>query len=70
MLSQMKVKAIVHTDETNGYWAEIPSLPGCFTQAETLEDLEANIQEAVEAWLLAGEPDDSTGEIQILEVAV
>ena len=66
----MKVKAIVHSDETGGFWSEIPSLPGCFTQAESIEELEENIQEAVEEWLLAGEPDDSTGDDQILEVAV
>jgi predicted RNase H-like HicB family nuclease len=66
----MKVKAVVHDDESGGYWAEVPSFPGCFTQGESLEELEANIQEAVEAWLLAGEPDESATDDQILEVAV
>ena len=66
----MNVKAVVHSDDSGGYWAEVPSFPGCFTQAETLEELEANIQEAVEAWLLAGEPDESSNDEQILEVAI
>lgn len=39
-------KALVHSDESGGYWAEVPSLPGCFTQGDTLEELKANIQEA------------------------
>ncbi|MFT5471375.1 MAG: putative RNase H-like HicB family nuclease [Verrucomicrobiales bacterium] len=65
----MTIKAIVHPEESGGYWAEVPSLPGCFTQGDTLEELEANIQEAVAAWLLAGEPDDTSAE-QVLEVAV
>ena len=65
----MTIKAIVHSEESGGFWAEIPSLPGCFTQGETMEELEANIQEAVEAWLLAGEPEESPTD-QILEVAV
>ncbi len=48
---------------------EVPSLPGCFTQADTLEELKANIREAIEGWLLAGEPDATTTE-QILEISV
>jgi Uncharacterized conserved protein len=35
----MKVKVVVHKAEEGGYWAEVPSLPGCFTQGETLEEL-------------------------------
>ena len=65
----MILKALVHSDESGGYWAEVPSLPGCFTQGDTLEELKANIQEAIEGWLLAGEPDSTTTE-QILEVSV
>ena len=47
----MKVKVIIHTAEEGGYWAEVPSLPGCFTQGETQDELISNIYEAVEAWL-------------------
>lgn len=35
----MILKVIVRMAEEGGYWAEVPSLPGCFTQAETLEEL-------------------------------
>ena len=51
----MKIKAIIHSAEEGGFWAEVPSLPGCVTQAETMDELEKNIREAVEAWLAAGE---------------
>ena len=47
----MKVKVGVHKAEEGGYWAEVPSLPGCFTQGETLEELKQNLHEAVEGWL-------------------
>ena len=47
----MKVKVIAHKAEEGGYWAEVPSLPGCFTQGETLEELKQNLHEAVEGWL-------------------
>ena len=42
----MTIKAIIHEDESGGYWAEVPALPGCVTQGETLEELRANLLEA------------------------
>ena len=47
----MQVKAIVHEDEDGGFWAEVPALPGCATQGETLEELLANLREAIEGYL-------------------
>lgn len=35
----MKLKVIIHAAEEGGLWAEIPALPGCVTQAETMEEL-------------------------------
>ncbi|HWD39149.1 MAG TPA: type II toxin-antitoxin system HicB family antitoxin [Fimbriimonas sp.] len=35
----MKFKVVVHRAEEGGHWAEVPALPGCFTQAESLEEL-------------------------------
>ncbi|MBM4175964.1 MAG: type II toxin-antitoxin system HicB family antitoxin [Ignavibacteria bacterium] len=47
----MKLKVIVHSADEGGYWAEVPSIPGCVTQAENFEDLLKNIYEAVEGCL-------------------
>ena len=47
----MKVKAIIHKAEERGYLAEVPSLPGCFTQGENLDELKQNLYEVVEGWL-------------------
>ncbi len=47
----MKLKAIVHEAEEGGYWAEVPSIPGCATQGETFEELLQNLYEAVEGCL-------------------
>ena len=47
----MKLKVIVHEAEEGGYWAEIPSIPGCATQGDTFEELLQNIYEAVEGCL-------------------
>ena len=47
----MKIKVVVHEAEEGGYWAEVPALPGCATQGETLEELLTNLHEAVEGCL-------------------
>ena len=47
----MKLKVIIHSAKEGGYWAEVPSIPGCATQGETFEELLGNIYEAVEACL-------------------
>ena len=47
----MKIKVVVHQAEEGGYWAEVPSIPGCATQGESFEELLKNLYEAVEACL-------------------
>jgi predicted RNase H-like HicB family nuclease len=47
----MKLKVIIHKAEEGGFWAEVPAIPGCATQGETLEELIKNLQEAVEGCL-------------------
>ncbi len=45
--------AIVHPEDCGGFSAEVPALPGCFTEGETLDELQANLREAAEGWLKA-----------------
>ena len=45
------IEAVVHTIEGGGYWAEVPHFPGCVAQAETFENLQINIIQAIEDWL-------------------
>lgn len=47
----MKLKVIVHEAEEGGYWAEVPAIPGCVTQAESHDELLKNLHEAVEGCL-------------------
>ncbi len=42
------LKVVVHEAEEGGYWAEVPSLPGCATQGDSLDELLLNIRNAVE----------------------
>ena len=46
----MKFDVVLHKEE-NGYWAEVPALKGCYTQGESIEEIEQNIKEAITAWL-------------------
>jgi len=47
----MKLKVIIHQAEEGGYWAEVPSIPGCMTQGETITELIQNLYDAVEGCL-------------------
>ena len=47
----MKIKVVVHEAEEGGYWAEVPSIPGCATQGDSFEELLGNLYEAVEGCL-------------------
>ncbi|MGC2034029.1 MAG: type II toxin-antitoxin system HicB family antitoxin [Thermoplasmata archaeon] len=41
----------VYKAEEGGYWAEVPELHGCATEAETLEGIRRNITDAIEGYL-------------------
>lgn len=48
--------AVIHKDADSAYGAHFPDLAGCFSAADTLEELRANISEAL-ALYLEDEPD-------------
>jgi predicted RNase H-like HicB family nuclease len=70
----MRVKVVVHEAEEGGFWAEVPALPGCVSQGETMDELLANIGEAVQAWLEAEPPaeegDDRSGRGRVVELSL
>ena len=39
--------------DEGGYWVKIPTLPGCVTEGDTLEEALCNAKEAVEGYLLS-----------------
>lgn len=43
----MDYTVIVHKAEEGGYWVEVPALPGCFSQGETVEEALQNVREAI-----------------------
>ena len=55
----MNVNIVVHEAEEGGFWAEVPALPGCVSQGETMDELLANMRAAIQAWLDTAPPDDA-----------
>ncbi len=67
----MKLKVVVHKAEEGGFWAEVPAIPGCMSQGDSMKELKENILEAIEGCLSVefdGEPGDDVSEV--IEVAV
>ena len=64
------LKVLVHKAEEGGYWAEIPALPGCFTQAETLDELRDRARETIEAYLGLDEERPAPADGEVWEIAV
>jgi predicted RNase H-like HicB family nuclease len=69
--ADMKIKIIVHEAEEGGFWAEVPAIPGCATQGETMDELLRNLREAIEGCLSVDvvEPKPG-GKERILEIIV
>ncbi len=38
---------VAHEDPDGGFWAEVPALPGCYSQGDTEAELMDNIREAI-----------------------
>ena len=65
----MKLPVVVHPAEEGGFWAEIPALPGCVSEGETLSETLANIREAAEGWLeVASERAAVGADVQLAEI--
>ena len=47
----MKLNVVIRQADEGGYWAEVPSIPGCATQGDSIEELLKNVHEAVEGCL-------------------
>jgi predicted RNase H-like HicB family nuclease len=47
----MKLQVILEPSDEGGYTAYVPSLPGCISEGEDIDDTLANIQEAIELYL-------------------
>lgn len=48
----MEYTVLTHPAEEGGFWAEVPEIPGCYSQGETIEEALSNSREAIEAHLM------------------
>ncbi|HMM29463.1 MAG TPA: type II toxin-antitoxin system HicB family antitoxin [Aggregatilineaceae bacterium] len=69
-------QVIITPAEEGGYYATVPSLPGCISQGETWEETIENIREAIELFIESmvahGEPvpeDDLNRALIIVDAA-
>jgi predicted RNase H-like HicB family nuclease len=42
---------IVHPDESGGYWTEVPSLPGCGSQGESVDEAVEMTKDAIQGYI-------------------
>ena len=63
---------VIHEEPEGGYWAEVPALPGCYSQGETIDELMENVREAITGVLEVMKEQGKAPEsnIQILDIAV
>lgn len=66
----MKLQVVIEQDETGYYVAEVPALPGCVSQGQTMTEAKANIKEAVTGWLAVMNEKTKRRQAQIIEITV
>jgi predicted RNase H-like HicB family nuclease len=66
----MKVTVVIHEAADGGYWAEVPALPGCFTQGETLDEVRERVREAIACHLDVPPPGPLPATARVQEVDV
>ena len=67
----MRFKVVLEASDEGGYTVYVPSLPGCISEGETVEEAMRNIQEAIELYLEPVEDDlimDETVLVQEIEL--
>jgi len=53
----MRFQVVLEPSDEGGYTVYVPSLPGCISEGDTVEEALANIQEAIELYLEPVEDD-------------
>ena len=62
---------LIERDEQGMYVASIPALPGCHTQAQSLDELLERIREAAELYLeVTGEPTEELSFVGVQRILV
>ena len=68
---QRNFDVVVEKDEEGYYIASVPALPGCHTQARSLDELDRRIREAIELCLeVEGVPENGLEFVGIQRVVI
>jgi predicted RNase H-like HicB family nuclease len=59
---------VIEQDEDGIYVASVPELEGCHTQAETLDELNLRIKEAIELYLETTSENEQTGHLDLVGI--
>jgi predicted RNase H-like HicB family nuclease len=60
MVTRLKMRefdVVIEQDEEGVYVASVPALPGCHTQAQSMDELLARVKEAIELFLEVDNPE-------------
>ena len=67
-----KYAVVIHSEPSGGFWGEVPALPGCYSQGETIDELLVNLRKAIcgvlETMREEGRAPES--DVQVIELAV
>lgn len=66
----MRLHVHLEKDEAGYFVAEVPALPGCFSQGRTREEALQNVQEAIAGWLEVMEARQELSARDLVEVVV
>ena len=58
-MTSMEYSVIVHDADEGGYWVDVPALPGCYSQGESVDEALENVKEAIELYLEALRDEDA-----------
>jgi len=67
----MKIRVVIEPSDEGGYTVHVPSLPGCISEGETVQEALENVYEAIELYLEPVEDDFVASEralVQEIEV--
>ena len=72
MKNVTKFTVVIHEDPDGGFWAEVPALPGCYSQGESVDELVENVREAIGGVLEVMREQGTNPErnIRVLDIAV
>ena len=51
MIDSREYSVIIHDAEEGGFWVEVPALPGCYSQGESVDDALGNVKDAIALYL-------------------